>query len=105
MSDGCAGWGVPARPRWRCGRRLGGLGAGAGAEAVALELAGGLGLVSRRRFVAALGLGSVSKEEEGGKKRKGPRGYLVGEAERRNTESLVHFSFVWVGGHSESPPL
>lgn len=57
------------------------MGAGAGAEAEALEPVGRLCLVSRRGFVAALGLGSVSREEEGGKKRKGPRGYSVAEAE------------------------
>lgn len=53
----------------RCGRRLGGMGAGAGAEAVALELAGWLCLVSWPQFVEILGVGSVSKEEEGGKKK------------------------------------
>lgn len=42
---------------------------GSGAEAVALELAGWLCLVSRRRFVEILGVGSVSKEEEEGKKK------------------------------------
>ena len=57
------------------------MGAGAGAEAEALEPVGRLCLVSWCGFVAALGLGSVSREEEGGKKRKGPRGYSVAEAE------------------------
>lgn len=42
---------------------------GAGAEAVALELAASLCLVSRRWFVETLGVGSVSKEEEEGKKK------------------------------------
>lgn len=69
------------------------MGAGAGAEVVALEPAGRLCLVSWRRFVAALGLGSVSKEKEGGKKRKGPRGDSVAEAETL----LVWDLSPWIG--------
>lgn len=53
------------------------MGAGAGAEAVALEPSGWLCLVSPLPFVATLGLGSVL----GGGKRKGPKGTLA-EAEK-----------------------
>lgn len=51
------------------GRRPGGTGVGAGAEAVALKLAGWLCLFSRRRFVEILRVGSFSEEEEEGKKK------------------------------------
>lgn len=84
----------------RCGRLLRGMGADAGAEAVALELVVWLCLIYWHQFFATLGLGSVEVKE-----RKGPRGCSVPEAERRNTAGLGHFFFSEGGGNREcSPP-
>lgn len=77
---------------------------GAGAEVVALELAGWLCLVSRRRFVEILGVGSVSKEEEEGKK-KWPWGVLnsLDRKEKRCGSGTFLLGSVCVGEANPHP--